>query len=88
LSPFQQGMLPYCENLCKGIISINGELRDLTEVLDHSATESKRSKGRDKGQTTQQVYNVDFYTEPVCTINYIIKYVKRFCRKIQDVHHR
>ena len=65
LKQIQQGILPYCGNLCKGIMSINGELRDLTEVLDHSTTESKRSKGRDKGQTTQKVYNVDFYTEPI-----------------------
>lgn len=47
------------------MITINGNVRDLAETLDQSATDSKKGKGRDKGHTTQQVYDVDFYTQPV-----------------------
>lgn len=65
LKQIQHGIAPYCANIRNGIISFNGEVRDVSEMLDQS--ESKRSKGRDKGQTTQQVYSVEFFTQPIST---------------------
>lgn len=65
LKQIQQGLVPYCDSICKGIIAINGEVRDVTEVLDQSASESKRSKGRDKGHTSQLIHNIDFYTQQI-----------------------
>ncbi|KAJ8321323.1 hypothetical protein KUTeg_001181 [Tegillarca granosa] len=46
-----------------------------SEILDHSATETKRSKGKDKIQSSQQTYVVDFLEktsvcDPVISDNY------------------
>ncbi|KAK3088171.1 hypothetical protein FSP39_015658 [Pinctada imbricata] len=65
----QAGILPFCRSLQCGLATINGSLRTNSELLDQSQSESKRSKGRDRGQTTpQQKYSVDYLVQQ----NYIL----------------
>ncbi|XP_060078570.1 protein odr-4 homolog [Ylistrum balloti] len=63
LKQLQSGITPYCQRLCGSIALFNGKLRGPTENLDQSETKS-RSKGRDKGQTTQQVQEIEFCIKP------------------------
>ncbi|XP_033732011.1 protein odr-4 homolog [Pecten maximus] len=63
LKQLQSGITPYCKRLCGGIALFNGKLREPTETLDQSEPKG-RSKGRDKGQTTQQIQEIKFCIKP------------------------
>lgn len=78
LKQLQIGILPFCQRICSGLTLFNGQLKQKSEILDHSATETKRSKGKDKIQSSQQTYVVDFLVksektnvcDPVISDNY------------------
>ena len=55
----QQAVAPFCQDIWKSVVLVNGEVRESSELLA-TFPEGRKGKSRDREGTAQETYQVDF----------------------------
>ena len=66
----QQAVAPFCQNIWKSVVLVNGEVRESSELLA-TFPEGRKGKGRDREGSVQETYQVDFLLPMVSPLFYV-----------------